>query len=173
MSDIVPERIIIQQEETAYKAAVSEATLSRVGATTNFINSYQANLREFMINGGYGSAAPFLGIDGIIRFNHAWELTDVFIYTLQDTSGTGTTELDLKWKPFSSGSYASIFSTTPKFTSAASAYETCGIGQSKSGFTAPVLSKTTFAAYDQVRIDMLDAVSGGIGTGIGIVFRPI
>lgn len=170
---ITPERILIQQEETKFRAAVSESTLSRVGATTNFINTYQANLREFMINGPYGSiATPNLCVDGIVRFPFNWELVDLYIYAGEITAGSGTTELDVKWKPFSSGSYASIFSTTPKFTNTAAAFETCGIGQTKTGFTAPVLSKTQFDANDQLRIDLAQAISGAVGTGIGLIFRP-
>jgi hypothetical protein len=172
VSNITPERINIQQEETAYRAAVSEATLTRVGASINFINAYQANLREFMINGSYGGASNFLGVDGLVRFPYNWELLDVYIYTMSSTSGTGTTELDIKWKPFSSGSYSSIFTTTPKFTSSASTFETCGVGQTKTGFTAPVLSKTLFDANDQLRIDLIQSVLSGVGTGLGIVFRP-
>lgn len=174
MADITPERINIQQEETKFRAAVSESTLSRVGAGINFINNYQANLREFMINGPYHiTTFPHLGAEALIRFPFPWEIVDLYICTGNVTSGSGTTELDVKWKPFNSGAYGTIFSTTPKFTSSAATFETVGIGQTKTGFTAPVLSKTTFAAYDQLRLDIISAVSQGEGTGIGIVFRPI
>jgi len=173
MSDITPERILIQQEETKFRAAVSESTLSRVGANSNFINMYQANLREFMVNGPYGQAVvPHFGAESIIRFPFNWELIDLYIATGNLTTGAGTTELDIKWKPFSSGSYASVFSTTPKFTSAAATFETCGIGQAKTGFTAPILSRTNFDAYDQIRFDILGAVAEGEGCGIGLIFRP-
>lgn len=173
MANIVPERILIQQEETKFRAAVSESTLSRVGATANFINLYQGNLREFMINGPYGTiATPNLGVDGIIRFPFNWEIVDLYIYAGEITSGTGTTDLDVKWKPFASGSYATIFSTTPKFTSSATPFETCGIAQTKTGFTAPILSKTLFDANDQLRIDLIGAINTGVGCGIGFTFRP-
>ena len=174
MTQIAPQRILIQTEEVAANAATASSTFNRVGATANFINLYQANMREFMINGGYGAALiPFLGTEGIVKFPYPWELVDVYIYSGEVTSGSGTTILDLKWKPFSSGSYATIFSTTPKFTASAAAFETCGIGQTKTGFTAPILSKTTFAAHDQIRLDLLGAVANGFGCGIGITFRPI
>jgi hypothetical protein len=173
MTQISPERILIQTEEVAANAAAASSTLNRVGATANFINLYQGNLREFMINGGYGGAiVPFLGAEGLVRYKFAWEIVDLYIYAGEVTSGSGTTILDIKWKPFSSGSYASIFSTTPKFNSSASQFETCGIGQTKTGFTAPVLSKTQFDANDQIRFDILGAVSNGFGCGIGFQFRP-
>lgn len=176
MTAIIPERILIQQEETSFRAAGSESTLSRVGATTNFINQYQANMREFMINGPYGAySMPQICVDGIIKFPFPWEIVDCYIYSGDSTSGVGAekTILDLKWKPFNSGSYASIFSIQPAFTWTASPYETCGIGQSKTGFIdPPVLSKTQFDAHDQIRFDILQALSGGVGCGIGLTFRP-
>lgn len=173
MTAINPQRVIIQQEETKFRAAVAESTLSRVGATTNFINTYQANMREFMINGPYGViATPNLCVDGIIKFPFNWELVDCYVYSGESVSGSGQTELDIKWKPFASGSYASIFSTKPGFNTTAAIFETCGIGQIKTGFAAPVLSKTLFDAHDQLRIDLLDAITGGVGCGVGITFRP-
>lgn len=174
MTQISPERILLQTEETNFRAAVAQSLMNRVGATTNFINLYQANMREFMVNGAYGLSAvvPFFGVEGIVRFPFNWELVDLYIYTGESTSGSGTTELDVKWKPFASGSYASIFSTTPKFTSSAATFQTCGIGQTVTGFTAPVLSKTDFDAYDQLRLDLLTKVSAGFSCGIGITFRP-
>lgn len=176
MTMIVPQRILIQQEETSFRAAGAESTLSRVGATANFINQYQANMREFMINGPYGSVAtPNLCVDGIVKFPFAWELIDCYIYSGESTSGVGAeaTDLDIKWKPFNSGSYASIFSIRPRFNYNAAPFETCGIGQSKTGFIdAPVLSKTLFDAHDQLRFDLISALSGGVGCGIGITFRP-
>ena len=173
MTAIIPERILIQQEETSFRAAGSESTLSRVGATTNFINQYQANMREFMINGPYFTQpTPNLGVDGIVKFPFNWELIDIYIYSGEVTSGSGLTELDIKWKPFNSGSYASIFSTTPKFNNTAAQFETCGLGQTKTGFTAPVLNKTLFDANDKLRIDFIQALSDGVGCGIGITFRP-
>lgn len=173
MADIPAERILIQTEETRFRAAVAESTLTRVGATTNFINQFQVNMREFMINGTYGVVpTPNLGVDGIIRFPYDWELVDLFIYSGESTAGTGTTQLDVLWKPFASGSYATIFSTKPAFTSSAAAFETCGIGQSKTGFTSPGLSKSLFDANDQLRIDLLSAIDTGVGCGIGIAFRP-
>lgn len=170
MAQIPGERVLIQQEETAYRASVSEATLTRVGATANFINLYQANMREFMINGEYSGL--LFTVDGIVRFPFNWELIDCYIYSGISTGTSGTTTLDIKWKPFSSGSYSSIFSVLPAFNAGSSGGQTCGQGQSVSGFTAPVLSKTQFDAYDQLRLDLINSVVGGISCGIGITFRP-
>jgi hypothetical protein len=172
MANIPPARSFVDENDTKYKAAVSEATLYKVGATNNFIIERQNNSREFVINGAYGViGTPNLGVDGIIRYAYDWELVDIYIFNGETNVGGGSTSLDVKWKPFSSGSYASIFSSIPFFTSASASFETCGIGQSKTGFSAPVLQKTQFNAYDQLRIDILSALSGGISCGIGITWR--
>lgn len=170
MSNVTPERILIQQEETAFKAGVAESLMSRVGATANFINLYQAQKWEWKINGEYSGS--LFGADGVLRFPFNWEIVDCYIFCGLSAGSSGTTELDLKWKPFSSGGYASLFSTTPKFSAGAANSETCGIGQSKSFFTAPVLSKTQFDAYDQVRMDLITSAVGAISCGISIDFRP-
>lgn len=173
MTMVTPERILIQQEETKFRAAVAESLMSRVAATANHIALYQANIREFSINGAYGNGIyPVEGEDCIIRFPFAWEIVDLYIWAGQVVDGTGQTELDIKWKPFASGTYQTIFSTTPKFDTNAVEFSTCGIGQANGGFIAPVLSKTQFDPYDQLRMDVISAISNGEGTGIGIVFRP-
>lgn len=174
MADINPERLFIQQEETAADAAVSESTMSRVGAGINFINSYQANIWQFNVNGRYNIVpTPNNQVDGIVSFPFNWEIVYVYIYSGEAVGSSGTTTLDLKWATFTGTSFASIFSTTPKFTSSALPNQTCGNGQTKTGFTAPVLSKTTFDAYDKIRFDLLQAQVGAVkGAGIGLVYRP-
>ena len=173
MTMVAPERILLQQEETKFRAAVAESLMSRVAATTNHINLYQANLKEWTVNGPYGNGVyPFYGADAILRFPFAWEIVDLYIFAGETVDGSGVTELDIKWKPFSGGSYQSIFSTTPKFDTFAVEFDTCGIGQVNGGFYTPVLSKTQFDPYDQLRLDILQAITNGEGCGIGIVFRP-
>lgn len=174
MANIAAERIFIQQEETKFRAAVSESTLSRVGATTNFINERQLDTIDFKINGPYHlGPTPNLQFDGIISFPFNFEIVFAVIYTGSIVASGGTTELDIKWKPYASGSYASIFSTTPKFDSSAGASETVYNGDTKTGFTPPVLSKTTFDAKDQLKLDIITAVTGNQdGCGLKIFWRP-
>lgn len=174
MANITPERILIQQEETKFRAAVSESTLSRVGATSNFINLYQLDTVDFKANGAYNlGPLPNNQFDGIVTFPFAFEVLYAAIFTGPTTASGGTTELDIKWKPYSSGSYASIFSTTPKFTSAAAASDAVYNGSSKTGFVAPVLSKTQFDAWDLLRFDIVTAVTGTQkGCGLKLFWRP-
>ncbi len=174
MTAVPGERILIQDEETKFRAPVSAAMAQRLAASMNFINTNQCTVREFMFNGDYGTVAdfPHLGVEQIFMFPFDWELVFCYISTGEIVSGTGLTECDLKWKPFASGSYASIFSTTPKFDNTATAFEACGEGQTKTGFTAPILSKTDFDAFDQVRFDLIQGLTDGFGGGLTIIIRP-
>ena len=174
MSNITPERILIQQEETKFRAAVSESTLSRVGATSNFINLYQLDTIDFKVNGPYNvSVLPNIQFDGLVSFPFKFEVLYAAIYTGPTTASSGTTELDIKWKPYASGAYASIYSTTPKFNATAAASDLVYNGSSKTGFTVPVLSKTQFDAWDLLRFDILQGVVGNQeGCGLKLFWRP-
>lgn len=176
MADIVEERSIIQQEETAPQAAVSESTMTRVGANINFINLRQLDQVDFKLNGPYNLITPpQVHLDGIITFPFAFEISAIAISNGTNNGSSGTTELDVKWQPYdNSSAYSSIFSTTPKFTPSSAPQDLCFNGDSKTGFTAPVLSKTTFASKDKLRVDLLQAISGTVdGAGIKIFWRPI
>lgn len=172
--DIVAERNIMQQEETAAQAAVSESTMSRMGAVANFISLYQAPIIEFCINGPFNlQAVPNLNIDKIRSFLFDFELVGVMMSAGGSNGSSGTCELDIKWAAYNSNTFVSIFSTTPKFTPAAPAYDTIHDGDTKTGFTAPVLAKTQFDAKDKLRLDILQAPSGTVdGAGITLFWRP-
>jgi len=162
MTDISPERKMIQQEETKPQAAVTESVMSRVGAGINFINVRHLYIKEFCLNGKYNIINPNLSLDGFLTYPFAFEIIDVVVKIGELNGSGGTTELDLKWKPFSSGTYQSIFSTTPKWTSAAVPDSAVKLGTSVTGFTTPVLSKTTFDAYDLIKLDQLQAQTGDV-----------
>lgn len=161
MADITEERKNIQVEETKPQAALSESLMTRLGAAINFVNKRQLTQHDFNLLGCYNIVeVPNNGIDGFITYPFAFEIYDIQVMSGDDNGTSGTTELDLKWAADGSTSFASIFSTTPKFTSAAAAFSSIRPGQTVTGWTAPVLSKTTFAAYDKIRLDLLQAVAG-------------
>jgi hypothetical protein len=172
--DITPLKKMIQVEETQYAAAVSSSVAQRIGSSINFINSYQLDTIDFKVNGPYNlGPLPNLQFDGIVTFPFAFEIVNAFIYTGPTVASGGTTELDIKWKPYASGSYSSIFTTTPKFNSSAAASDGIHDGSTKTGFTAPVLSTTQFAAWDLLKLDILQAVTGTqAGCGIKLFWRP-
>ena len=173
MSAIADARLLIQEEETNYRAAVSEATFKRFGATNNFIVNRVLTETNFNLNGQYNIFTTNADVDGKRTYPFAFEVVDLGIFSGVVNGTGGTTELDIKWKPQNSGAWASIFSTTPKFVYAASE-GSCFIGQTVANFTAPVLSKTLFDAYDMLKIDIITAVDGSSldYAGIKIFTRP-
>lgn len=173
--ELVGERKMIQVEETKDQAACSQSTFSRVGQGINFINLYQKNQHDWLLNGPYASTpAPDIGLDGIITFDHAFEITDLILIVGEINGSSGTTEIDIKWRPENTGAFVSIFSTTPKFTFAANPFDQIRKGQTVANMTAPIFSKSTFAAYDQLRMDIITKVAGPArGLSAKILLRPI
>ena len=172
MSDISPELFQIQQEETAPQAAVSESTMSKVGASNNFNNLFRLPVIEFRVNGPYNLIPlPNIAFDGIRHYPFAWEIGGVAIESGTSNGTSGTLELDIKWQPYdNSAPYVSIFSTTPKFDAATvTANDSCYNGDVKTGFTAPVLAKTQFNAKDKLRMDILQTPSVGDVDACGLV----
>lgn len=171
----IPEaREMVYIEDTRFRAAVSEAIMKKFGAIANFLFKRHIEKKDLYINGIYnGITLPFNDIDGGIIFEYPVEIVNVYIKNRSAGSG-GTTELDIKWKPQLTGSWATIFGTTPKITSTAASNQMCGIGQTITGFTAAVLSKTQFDAGDMLRLDLLQAMTGNPnGCAIIIHYRPI
>lgn len=174
MADIVAERLNIQQEETQPQAAVSESTMSRVGGAINFINTKHLYIKEFCVNGKYNIINPNLSIDGFLTYPFNFEIIDVVVKLGSATGSSGLSELDLKWKPEASGTWQSIFSTTPKWNSSAPIDGSVRLGVTRTGFTTPVLAKTTFNAYDLIKLDQLQALVGDVNSYfITLFIRPI
>jgi hypothetical protein len=175
MTDIVGSRQFIQEEEVKAQAAVSESTMTRMGSMLNFIAAKEFTQHDFNLNGAYNIIpTPNLAVDGYVTYPFDFEIIDVLVF-IGDVQGTsGTTEIDLKWRAEGGGAYASIFSTTPKFTYLAATGLFTRVGVAPAHFTAPVLSKTTFAAYDAIRLDVLTAVAGAAkGCFVKLFIRPI
>lgn len=193
MADLTPLRRNVQLEEVIYQAAVSEATFQKLGSSLNFINYYQYKHFEFgfikaIANSGnptYNQFTPPLVISDNEEFPTPSQIVAI---TLQhNTSGSGgTSELDIQWSSQNSGVWNTIFSTTPKATSAAptdsqwdsvfndSTNTFASVSTTPTGCTVPVFSKTTFAAGDRLRCR---AVTNQTGTPNGftmrIYWRPI
>lgn len=164
MADIVAEKKMIQQEETKPQAAVTESVMSRVGAGINFINTKHLYVKEYCVNGKYNIVNPNLFLDGFFTYPFNFEIVDIVVVIGEATGSSGLSEIDLKWKPFSSGTYQSIFTTTPKWDATAVAGTGTKIGAPTTGFTAPVLSKTLFDAYDLIKLDQLQALVGNVNS---------
>lgn len=175
MTDIAPERKIIQEEETRAQAATSESVFMRVGAGINFINTRQFDQKDFILNGPYNIIpTPQLGVDGPVTYPWNFQIIDVLVYAGDIVGTAGITEFDIKWKPEIGGTFQSIFSVTPKISPAAAPFDFTRIGKIATGFTAPVLLKSTFDPFDTLRLDILQAMSGPVNSAfIKVFMRPV
>lgn len=152
---------MIQQEETRSQAAVSESTMTRVGEGMNFINTRHVYSESWKLNGQYNIVAtPNAYQDGYITYPFPFQIIDVMFFNGEVVGSGGDTELDILWRPDNSLVWNSIFTQTPQADSTSSPYDSIRIGQTKTGLTAPVLFKSTFAAYDVLRCDLLTAMTG-------------
>lgn len=177
MSDITPERKMIQNEETAPQAAVSESTMTRVGAAINFINTKQNKQFFFGCAGKYSVLTiPFTDIGIQEVFNEAAEIINVGV-RYGESGSSGTSTFDIQWRDkLDANAWASIFSTKPSVANTApndSVFDANGVSPTPSGCTQPVLSKTTFDPGDKLRCN-IDAVAvNAADLFLTITFRPI
>lgn len=174
MTDLSPARKQIQVEETKDQAAVSQSTMSRVGQGINFINTRHSYQHDWHLNGPYNIIlAPQFGIDGLITYAFDFEVLDFMLIVGSLNGNAGLTEVDIKWRPENGLTWQSIFSVTPKFTYQALPFNTIRVGQTVANMTAPVLNKTQFDAYDQLRLDVIQEVGGTIeGMFAKLFMRP-
>lgn len=178
MATLVPDlKKFIVGLEVKNAASVSEATWRKISGMINFLGHRSHQEKNFMINGNYGSFQgfyPINGIDGMAFFEFDAEIFNVWVYSIVPGL-SGTTELDLKIKPKSSGAFTSIFSTTPKIGSAAAANVFFEIGDVATGITAPVLNGGVpylVNKGDAIRLDLISAMNAAEHCGIVIHFRP-
>ena len=183
MSEITAARYNIQVEEVQYSSAVSESTFNKIGGSINHINTYQNNFLEFGFlkaispNGtptyNQGQSVPAV-MSGIEPFIDSCEIYKVAL--IHGTSGSsGTSELDIEWAAHGSGTWATIFSTTPKATSSTASNTSWVTGlAAPTGITTPVLSKTTFAVGDRLRCKVVTLQVGSPNEFmLRIFYRPL
>jgi hypothetical protein len=178
MAEITPSRKVIEQEDTAYRRSVSEAILTKFGAQSNFINTYQNDIKEWKLNGSYSVATGLTFFDGVASFFWNSEIVGIFFYNGQSGS-SGTTEFDIIWKNKAGADQGSIFSTTPKINST-SANETIGYKNlitttetSPTGVTLPVFSKTEFLEGESLYLKLNSSMVSANNCGLTIFYRPI
>jgi hypothetical protein len=163
----------IQEQEVQFKAGVSEYTARRLASNVNFLFDYHIFDHAFKINGPMGPFSGKNGVDGPFVFEHDATIIDVIIYRNEAGSG-GNFQVDIKQSTFPSGAWTSILSTQPVISSSAAAFTTCGVGDSVSGCTAPVISGgfTFVSNKTRLRMDVISTESGIARTG-GIIIKYI
>jgi hypothetical protein len=183
MSDITPRRIIIQQEETKYRASVSEATLSRVGATTNFINMKQYDSRGFFLNGAYRYAMGQTGVDGAWGILFDIEIVGIMMFNLvagtSSLLGQQRTILDIRrWTASNTGN-TSIFTDKPiiNYTAPNNAYLFIDLLNSTTlenptGTFLPTMAVTQLNAGDMLTMNCEEGMLGAQNCGLLIYYRP-
>lgn len=130
---------------------------------------------DFELNGNYGSlTVPSNQLDGLRFFNFNATILNAWAW-IKSPGGSGTTTLDIKYASAPGGSFASIFSTKPSFTSAAasSSYvDSAGVVSPPTGVTAGVLSTTTVAAGGALRFDLIAAMAANPDScGITVIYK--
>ena len=153
---IADERASVYQEETDYKSALSEALLTKLGSSINFINN------RVTIPYVYEFAGPFHPIAGgeggiLALINNSAVVGIAGRLRLSGSSGTSTLDIHLERAGSDLGT---ILSTKLSISSAApnSAYFwknliDAGSGAS-AGVTLPVFSTTDFNQGDILRADL-------------------
>jgi hypothetical protein len=165
MPEITPSRSVIFQEDVSYKRSVSEAILSKVGAQSNFINTYQIDSHRFCLNGSYSVATGIVLYDGAYNFFYNSEIVGVYFWNGQRGS-SGLTDFDIEWVNESGGNEGSIFSSNPQIL-------TTGNSTGGTGITLPTLSKTQFLEGQSLIFKLNSAMISASNCGICIQFKPI
>jgi hypothetical protein len=187
---VTPSRTLVYSPGAQFKSAVSENLIQRIAGLQNFISLYQHSEKQFFLNGPYSILAPpLVGMDGLAVFEFDATIIDVWMFNLVAGSA-GTTELDLKISTASGGSFTSIFSTTPKITSAAGnnawvgnpSVWTSGVAVQDgtytvpTGCTRPVLTgggqTLNVNKHTAIRLDILQAQTDGQNCGLLVHYYP-
>lgn len=181
MVAVTDNRQLIQNEETQFRSALSEAVFRKFGGVANFLNNRQYQPKEFKVNGQYNNSG-ITGVDGLHVWQFPAEIIGITLFNVR-TGTAGDIEFDIHRLQESGGSISdlgSIFSTTPKINFAAgdNAYfnrdvinaVTTGL---TTNITLPVFTRTTFLAGDAMRVDFIQAQAGGENAGCIVHFRPI
>ena len=178
MADIADARSNILEEETTYRAAVSEALLTKTGGSINFINNRQYDQRSFQLNGSYPLGVGQLGADQIIPILFDMEIVG-FSYWNGATGTSGSSIFDIHRLTGGDTDAGSIFSTRPEFdtTAANNTYTVYDQANTTTitlptGHTLAVLSAINFDAGDALRLDIDAAMPGASNAGVYIFIRP-
>lgn len=173
MSDILEQRINIQNEEVGYRSAVSENLFGKTGAAINFINKRQFDQKSFEINGPYKVQTA---VDGAFIVPYDMEIIGVAAFNIEPGS-SGYTEFDIRRYTSSGVNAGSIFSTRPAIFSSAGGYafvarRTDLVLENPAGTQLPVISTTNINAGDMLVCDLTAIQNGGQNCGLILWYRP-
>lgn len=163
MSDFPGSRLFIQSEQVVTRRPTSESLFQPMAGSINSILARNYFATVFSANGSYRGALGRNRFDGFFRFKFNAQIIAVSILN-GDPGTSGTTEVDILRFTASGGIGSSIFSTTPKITSAAPANSWVATGESGTGLVAPVLvgapANFNVNAGDVLQAKLLQAMGG-------------
>lgn len=175
MAIITSQAAYIREEDVEYKRAVSENILTKVGASINYLletfDYYQFGVVGSASYDGL-SAYPYTFTNTIEIVETARTILAVKVFNL--TSGTaGTTEFKIERQLAAGGSWDNIFSTNCSIANTAEdeLFFTDSDSPAPSGVTLPVLSITSLAAGDRLRLVLVSAATGAQNLDIKLTFN--
>lgn len=163
MTDLSPERKIIQLEQVVTRKPVAESLMQAAGAAVNKVQLQLAPPIEFFANGAYRGGLLRTRIE-TFRFPFNGYIRKVTLFS-GDAGLSGTTEVDVLKFTAPGGVGTSIFTTTPKVTSAAASNVWIANGETVTGMVAPVIAGMVTAgapvnAGDVLQMKILQAMGG-------------
>ena len=178
MADVVANRSIIQSESIAYGASVSEATANELAQNSVHQAKNQIVYVDFKFNNDLGAFQTGLDFaDGV--FNCLRDF-DIIGCTLNAgyIGSSGTLEIDVMRVAGPNAVPSSIFSTTPKLTSAAGNYaylakdfEDNSTAEPSAGFTHAVLGITQLDKFDMIFPKLMQAQNAQIDAQLTLHLR--
>jgi hypothetical protein len=178
MAEITPARKNLLEEQTQYRAAVSESLLTTMGASVNFINEFQTMERSFQLNGSYTLGVGQQGADQVIPILFDMEIVGISIWN-GSTGSSGQSIFDIHRITGGDTDAGSIFSTRPQMdstsidnTCATYDYANAESVNLPTGFTHGILNTTNFNRGDCLRLDIDDGMPGASNAGVYLFIRP-
>ena len=183
MVDVTEQRQNIQEEESDFNSAISEAYAFKVASSINFVNKRQHDSHQWIGNGPASIFASLSGLDGPFQFLFDAEITGLAMSFANKTfTGTGTTKLEFDIRrvttPGTSGS--SIFSTLPAIDDTAPNtnswfvynFITDTFTSNVTGSVEPVASVVNVDAGDLLYWDITETISTVEDFALRIFYRP-
>jgi hypothetical protein len=179
MAEISPDRQNIFEEEVSYRAAVSEATFFKIGASINHINRKQSEVKRWDLNGPYSSVTGIqYGVDGAFIAPIDLEIWSIQMWNF--VAGiSGNLDLDIKKTNVSGSSGSSIFTVRPSINFSAGNYAYFGkrtidnvVVHTQSNVVIPTFISHNVDAGEMLTMDVLEKQYLGESAGLIIQMRP-
>lgn len=178
MTDLAEVRNIIQEEETNFKAGLTEGFAKRQGETSNHIAIRQYKTHKWDANGRFSLFTILTEFDGRVAF--LFDATVIgYSLKVEDTGSSGTSTFDIH--KFTGGvvDAGTIFSVKPAIANTAAdgsqsiiRLDPASDLQLPAGHTKGLFSGTTFLAGEALEAQIDAAAVGARNASIAIMYRP-